>query len=197
MAGIIRILLKTLLPAAALTGCHVVPSSFLTLSGNYRYDQGLYHEAVANYFKALEYNQQISRIYYNLGTAYNALGETEPALEMWNLAKESPNTETKTRALYNQGVVYYQLGRYDKAIEAFRSVLLLDSNDINAKVNLELAIQKNQEGQEKLPQENSKENTPRLNDQQKRTLDYLKRRETYLWGVNGGGAEWQKNENDW
>lgn len=181
---------------AVLNGCSQAAPAFYVLAGNYRYEQGRYQDAVSNYFSALEYGVQENAVFYNLGAAYNALGESYPALEMWSLSEKEGPKELKSRSLLNQGTVYYSMGRYDQAVEAFKRALEINASDLNAKINLELALNKRKEAQDSAASSAPSEAKRQSDQQVNRTLDYLRRRESFFWG-RAEEEVWDKEENDW
>lgn len=177
----------TLVLLLLLAGCGQTRPMFHVAMGNYRYEQGKYHDAVAQYIAALGYEYQEETIYYNLGAVYSALGEAYPALQMWDYSKESQHLGLRSRSFYNRGVAFQQLGQYDAAIDAYREALLLNPQNILAKTNLEVSQISRQEMRENTPS-NSNENS--IDDSTGRVLDYLKRRKALFIGV-------QKEERTW
>lgn len=182
-----------------LLSCSGITPAVYVLLGNYRYEQGRYQEAVLYYFKALERTQDPEPIYYNLGTAYYALGESESALRMWNNMDVDTRNELKGLAAFNKGVVYYQLGRYNEAIRNFHRATKYLPENFEVKVNLELAINKRKEIFENKDNSQQQESPASQEDQQttSRTLDYLRRRNLYFRGLTKGEDVWQQEENDW
>lgn len=120
--------------------------SFEILEGTVAFHRHDYQKAVACFFNAKEISNDNlktkSYAQFGLATTYLMLGETETALE--NLQKISDNapSEILFGSFYNSGLAAYSSGHYDKAIELFRNALLLQSNNIEAKINLELSLQK-------------------------------------------------------
>ncbi|NIZ46809.1 tetratricopeptide repeat protein [Entomospira nematocerorum] len=168
------------------SSCSKPYAMWQVIIGNYRYEQGRYHEATMHYFETLSLEYQEEIVYFNLGSLYHALGEAEAAQEMWIQAQHHDSPIIQSQAHYNRGVVYYQLGEYASAIEHFRHALLLHSQDINAKINLELAqialFRQNESNKSTAPTPQSPIN--------QRQLDYLKRRNTIFLGVELQEPEW-------
>ncbi|NIZ40698.1 tetratricopeptide repeat protein [Entomospira entomophila] len=178
-------LILTLLSLFA-TSCTEPYAMWQVILGNYRYEQGRYHEATMHYFETLSLDYQEEIVYFNLGSLYHALGEAEAAQEMWIQAQNHQSVIIQSQAHYNRGVVYYQLGEYAHAIEHFQYALLLHRQDMNAKINLELA-------QIALfRQEEAKQPATRIppSPVNQRQLDYLKRRNTLFLGVESQEPEW-------
>ncbi len=177
----------TLVLLLFLTGCGQTKPMFHVAMGNYRYEQGRYHEAVAQYIAALRYEYQEETIYYNLGAVYSALGEAYPALQMWDYSMESQNLGLRSRSFYNRGVIFQQLGQYDEAIASYREALLLNPQNFLAKANIEVSQISRQEMRDN---QSSVANEKSIDDATGRVLDYLKRRKAIFIGV-------QKEERAW
>ena len=113
------------------------------LYGNYRYMQGEYAQATINYIKALERRRFAGMLYYNLGNVYHSLGETDAALNTLDQAITlGTEQELLFRANFNLGNLYYELGEYDRAVSSYIAALDAQPNALEAKVNLELALEK-------------------------------------------------------
>ena len=72
--------------------------------------------------KALEQSKEFSEAYFWLGTAYNAKGEVEKAIEAYNGAianRRGPYPD----AHYNLGLAHQRIGELDKAISSYRAAL--------------------------------------------------------------------------
>lgn len=79
---------------------------------------------------------------YNLGTTYIMQNEDVSGEYRLSQIPESAPDEVKFRAFYNMGLIAFERGDYDSAAEKFRSALKIDGSRMNAKVNLELSLQK-------------------------------------------------------
>lgn len=112
------------------------------LEGNSRYSMGDYAGATVNYMKALDKKKYEHWIYYNLGNTYSALGEIEPAIAQYEKALGVDDPELLYRTNFNLGNLYYELGEYGLSVAYYKESLAARSNDIDAKINLELAIKK-------------------------------------------------------
>lgn len=167
------------------TSCTESYTMWQVIIGNYRYEQGRYLEATTSYFKALQLEYQQDIIYFNLGSLYHALGEADAAQEMWKNITPKSSLLLQSQSYYNRGVTYYQIGNYVQAIEFFKEALTLNSQDVNAKINLEIA-------QLALKRQEEQQNTPHtiLPESSQRQLDYLKRRNTIFLGVETEDASW-------
>ncbi len=152
------------------------------IEGNYAFSRGEYQEANLNYLEVKSIKQYDDYISYNLGNVYYALGEIDSAFDEW-LSIDSVKINIITiRSLFNTGVLLFELSRYEEAYKIFRNILELDSSILNAKINLEYCIQKmNFKAENRnIVQETSMEDSQQTEDVS-RILDFVKRRETYIW----------------
>jgi Ca-activated chloride channel homolog len=93
---------------------------------------------------------------YNYGTSLLAADSLTQAAEALERATESKDAELRYRALFNLGLAHLQRGLalpqqqadepLDAALAAYKKVLLLRSDDGDAKWNYELALRKKQQG---------------------------------------------------
>ena len=69
------------------------------------------------------------------------LNEKEAALnQLENLVGSGVPELVRFGALYNSGIVSYQKGEFQKAADFFKQALLIDNSQLDAKINLELAM---------------------------------------------------------
>ncbi len=165
-------------------GCTKAGVYLQIIDGNYEYSRGDYKEANFTYIQALKKSLHTARITYNLGNVYHSLGESEAALEEWELASlEEEDPELRARIAFNRGVIYYELGMYQQAYSEFRRVLKLDPDDIEAKANLEYCLRKlnlSKETQETKQDSEEDRNDRQLSEDGKRILEYVRRSSTSI-----------------
>lgn len=107
-----------------------------------------YNRAIAGYLQVLldskdEGDKILEDIaLYNLGSTYLVQNENEAANEKFYEISDSALERVKYSAFYNAGIISYNQGDYDLAVEYFRSALKIDGSKIDAKINLELSMQK-------------------------------------------------------
>lgn len=75
-----------------------------------------------------------------LGTSYLMIGKDDAAFEKYQEAWEGSSREVRFLILYNEGIAYYRRGEPSVASEHFKQALILKSNSLDAKVNLELSL---------------------------------------------------------
>lgn len=134
--------LSLLLLTAILSSCVLGEARQKVLSGTLSAGQGDYQGATIAFLGALDQAGGYEPwIQYNLGNVYHSLGEVVAAQNMWALAGTTQDTALLYAVRFNQGVAWYETGRYDLAVGAFRDALMLAPSRIEAKINLELALQ--------------------------------------------------------
>jgi tetratricopeptide (TPR) repeat protein len=167
--------------ALALSGCGAEPH-LRVLRGNYAYGQGRFQNATVDYLRAWENAEYQAWIAYNLGNVYYALGEVQAALGMWQRAQESDEADILFGVTFNKGVFYYERGRYQDAYTQFKHALEIDPANVDAKINLELALQKIRAGEQVVrgdPTAGGTEGGPTA--QTVRILEYVRRKEETRW----------------
>lgn len=167
------------------SSCSFLEPRINVFSGNYSFQKGNYQEALIHYIKALESENEIDIIYYNMGNVYYALGEEVSTFGIWENASGSLEDEVRFRLIYNKGILYFQQGRYEEAYNAFRQALLLKPSSREAKINLEQAFFK-ESALKSRKTVNRDVELPR-NDQFKaddteRLMQYIIIKEENIWG---------------
>lgn len=127
------------------TGCTKTSS---ILNGTISFRQKQYRSAVSYFLDVVEQNENsgdvISYTYalYDLATAYLMLGEDEAAMKRFSQIPEEAPAGVKYAAYYNAGVISQKNSNYDDAQNFFRKALEIDNTKIDAKINMELSLQK-------------------------------------------------------
>lgn len=182
-----------------LGGCGQVGRQVAVLQGNYQFSQGKFQSATVHYLEALSPGDDRALVAFNLGNVYHALGESEAALRMWDQAEEGSGTDLLFGTSFNRGVLLYELGRYDEAVESFRYALQLRSDSVDAKINLELSLQKvtaaeGTAGSGAVPDSPTEESPPDENVE--RVLEFVRRRGVERWIGNSDPAD-EESARDW
>ncbi len=112
--------------------------------------------AVGGYRALIDAGDRSAPTLYNYGTALLAADSLAAAAEALERADDTRDTEIRYRALFNLGLSHLQRGLalpeqqatepLDAALAAYKKVLLLRSDDLDAKWNYELALRKKQQG---------------------------------------------------
>ncbi|MBO4319029.1 MAG: VWA domain-containing protein [Treponema sp.] len=143
-----KIMASSVLAMAFLfTGCSDdISDGAKILSGKLNWNRKKYQESVASFMivseNAEERGDSSVKDYalYNLATTYLMQNENEAAEKRYS--EISPDADDKIRfsTLYNLGILSHRNGDYAKAADYFKKALLVDSTNINAKINLELSL---------------------------------------------------------
>jgi Ca-activated chloride channel family protein len=129
----------------------------LIVKGNELYKKQAYEEAANEYKKAAEKNQKSAEAQFNLGNAYHKTKKPFDAMEAYKSAYEnSLDKNIKSQAAYNQGVLMTRQQKLPESIELYKGALKLNPEDVQARENLQRAINelKKQQQQQKDQQKN-------------------------------------------
>lgn len=194
------LILLTVFLALLFGSCSQASLYIKVIEGNYSYSRGEYVDANFKYVQAAKRKEYLSRISYDLGNVYHSLGESEAALEEWDIAAQSEeDSELTYRIAFNRGVLSYEMGRYQDAYQQFRQALKINPDDIEAKANLEYCLRKLNSGRDATQegtgssQESSKE---QLSGEGKRILEYVRRNSASLLKPDSSLEE-AENDKDW
>ncbi|MCX5785238.1 MAG: VWA domain-containing protein [Elusimicrobia bacterium] len=134
--------------------------------GTDAYDKKDYPKAYEYYGKALELEPKNSKIIFNSGDVFYRLEDYSHAGEAFNAASAaSPAISHKAR--YNEGNAYFMQGDYKKAAASYRSAVLSDPKDKNAKFNLQRALERLQENNKNQQQKDKQKKDPKKDDKKK------------------------------
>ena len=111
-----------------------------------------YREAVIEYRRVIAGGDTSEETLYNLGTALLAADSLASAIEVLERVARSRSEEVRYRAGFNLGLAHLRQGlaaegdagdqALDAALAAYKDVLLMRSDDADAKWNYELALRK-------------------------------------------------------
>ena len=109
-----------------------------------------YPQAVAEYRRVIAGGDRSEETLYNLGTALLAADSLEAAIEVLARVAQSRSEEVKYRGGFNLGLAHLRQGlaaegdagggALDAALAAYKDVLLMRPDDLDAKWNYELAL---------------------------------------------------------
>jgi Ca-activated chloride channel family protein len=115
-----------------------------------------YAQAAATYRRLINDGDRAAAMLYNYGTSLLAADSLANAAEALERAAETKDEEIRYRALFNLGLAHLKRGLalppqqanepLDAALAAYKKVLLLRSDDLDAKWNYELALREQQQG---------------------------------------------------
>ncbi len=170
--------------------------------GNRFFKEGNLSAAIAAYSKVTDEKYRYTAL-LNKGTAlYKQKNEGE-ALKAWKELANAPGAKAVLRsgAHYNTGVVYSNQKKIAESIEAYQQALRLNSNDAQARENLQKALLEQKKsgggGGEERPQKTSssrlnanqvQQQLNRLRQKEKTTKSRVKGKKGQLGEV--GGKDW-------
>jgi Ca-activated chloride channel family protein len=125
--------------------------------GNRLFAEGKYEEAEKAYLEAQVDSPGKPEILYNLGNSFIKQGKYPQGIQSLQQSADKGNKQIKTDSLYNTGNALYSMGDYKGSAEAFIEALKLNPGDRDAKHNLELALRKLKELQQKQKQDANRE----------------------------------------
>ena len=148
--------------ALALTGFGD-PAYFANQRGNEKYNEQKYDEALKEYLDAQSGEPDEKSIDYNLGGAYYKMGRYGEAARAYERAMSSENENIKRKAEFNLGAAHYKAGdksaasgktdgamkSYTESATLYKSLLKKDIADNDARHNMELALIKIKEMEQK------------------------------------------------
>ncbi len=132
-------------------------------AGNAALKAGKADDALAHYDRAVKKLPADAGAHYDRGAALYALSRFDEAGQEFLRATEAKDAPLKESAFYNLGNALFKKEKYKEAVAAYTRALGLRPDDKQAKWNLEIALKKQKEDQDK------KKNQPdqNKNDQNK------------------------------
>lgn len=136
--------------------------------GNVLFEKGEYEAALRRYLEAQQEARARPELHFNAGDALYKQGKYAEALQEMGRATEGTPPDMSAAAHYNLGNALFRQEKFQEAVGAYKKSLELNSDDIDAKINLELALEKlDQDGQDKNQDQQDQDNQ----DQQDQNQD--------------------------
>jgi len=171
------ILLITIFPATAVAQNH---RKFVR-EGNREYNKGKYDQSEIDYRRAIDAKSDNAKAVFNLGDALYRKEKYEEAGKEFSRHKEmGEGEESLAAADYNRGNALLKAGKIEESIEAYKSSLIANPGNHEAKYNLAYAQdllqeqqQQQQDNQDNQQQDNKKDqnNNDQQQDQDKQKQD--------------------------
>ncbi len=145
--------------------------------GNELFQEEKFDQAQNKYQDALLDNPASPEIQFNIGDVNYKKKKFEEALEAYYKSLDSKQLDLQAKSYYNIGNSLYKAGKLAESIQAYKQALKLNSQDEDAKYNLEFvrnklkqnADQQNQQsGQQQQEQQQQKEEEKNDQDQQEK-----------------------------
>jgi Ca-activated chloride channel family protein len=153
-----------ILAALALSACGSSVERTLD-SGNQAYVEQDYQQAMKKYGQAMEMDPELGEPTYNLANTLYRLEAFEEAGQFLAQAIQTASDQLAEYGFYNLGNNFFQQELMPEAVEAYKESLRIDSQDMDAKYNLELAMVQ-QEQQEQQQQEQEQEQSEQEDSEQ-------------------------------
>ena len=146
--------------------------------GNEHYKAGAYDAALEAYQSAAEDRPEDAISRYNLGTALYQKEQFEKASDEFRQSLDTADPVHQAQGYYNLGNAQIQLNDIEGAIRSYKSALRLNPADLDAKHNLELALEKLEQKSQQNRSESGDENKDQQKqDQQQQNQDQQDRNE--------------------
>ena len=140
--------------------------------GNAHYKVEAYDAALEAYQSAAEDRPEDAIARYNLGTALYKKKQFEKAADEFRRSLDAADSAHRPQGYYNLGNAQVQLNDIEGAIRSYKSVLRLNPADLDAKHNLELALEKlQQESQQNRSESGDEDKDQQEQDQQQQNQD--------------------------
>ncbi|MEO8823475.1 MAG: VWA domain-containing protein, partial [Ginsengibacter sp.] len=118
--------------------------------GNKAYKENNYNAAENAYQEALKNSDTNATASYNLGNVLYRKNNTEEAVKSYDNAIQGTNDNSvKQKAFYNKGVALQAAKKLPECITAYKNALILNSDDEDARQNLQRALKEQQKQQQK------------------------------------------------
>ncbi|HVV16827.1 MAG TPA: tetratricopeptide repeat protein [Polyangia bacterium] len=136
-------------------------------AGNAALKAGKAEDALAHYDRAAKKLAADAGAHFDRGTALYALSRFDEAGQEFLKATEGKDAALKEGAFYNLGNAFFKKEKFKEAVAAYTRALGLRPDDKQAKWNLEIALRKQQEQDQK----NKDQKNDQKNDDQKNKDD--------------------------
>jgi Ca-activated chloride channel family protein len=145
------------------------------------YKQKKFSEALPEFEKAAEENAKDPLASYNLGDGYFRVQKYEDAAKAFDKPlAEGNDVSLRQRAYYNKGVALSRQSKLEESIAAYKSAVLLNPADNDARMNLQKALleRKKQDPEkdkkdEQKDKKNKQQNPPPQSKLNKKQVDQL------------------------
>jgi tetratricopeptide (TPR) repeat protein len=138
----------------------------IIIEGNELYKKAQFGEALKKYKSAQQKEPTNNAAQFNAGNAQYRSGKlTEAATAFEQVATTSTDKQQAAKAWYNRGVSLAKAQQLQPAIDAFKQAIKKNHTDVEARENLQKAINELKQQQQKKQQPNNNSQPPK--DQQK------------------------------
>ena len=142
--------------------------------GNALFEKGEYEAALRRYLEAQQEGRARPELHFNAGDALYKQEKYAEAMQEMGRAADGTHPDMSAAAHYNLGNALFRQEKFQEAVGAYKKSLEQRPDDIDAKINLELALEKlkqnqqnqqnqNQDDQDKQDQQDKSQNQDRDN----------------------------------
>jgi Ca-activated chloride channel homolog len=135
--------------------------------GNRHFDEGKYEEALKAYLEAQAKEQDRPELLYNVGNTFIRQKKYDQALQSLRQVTSKGDKGLQASSWFNAGNALFETGKFGDSAQAYIQSLRLNPADREAKHNLELALKKMQEQQQKQRGQGQKQNKEQDSNQPK------------------------------
>ena len=136
--------------------------------GNALFEKGEYEAALRRYLEAQQEGRARPELHFNAGDALYKQEKYAEAMQEMGRATEGTHPDMSAAAHYNLGNALFRQEKFQEAVGAYKKSLELKPDDIDAKINLELALEKLKQQQD---QQNQDQDGQDEQDQQDKNQD--------------------------
>jgi Ca-activated chloride channel family protein len=158
--------------------------------GNLLFAQGKYEDAEKAYLSAQGGNPGKPEILYNLGNSLVKQQKYREGVQALEQSINKGDKGLKEKGWYNTGTALFFAGNYRDSADAFVQALKLDPADRDAKHNLELALMKLKEQEQKKDQRPNSKNSNKNNSKSEQDA----RQQQPNRDKNGSGNQREQNQ---
>jgi len=152
------ILLVLMVLALLATACSPSAAEKLNKEGNDDFEKQAYENALVDYQTAQIKEPELAEPYYNAANALYRQEQYEAALEQLNMALSFTEEESLTKdGFFNLGNASFNMQDLGTAVTAYTESLLINPDDQDAKYNLELALQQQEQQQQEQEQQDQEQ----------------------------------------
>ena len=151
-----------------LSACSPAPER-LNNQGNRSFEQGDYTTALQDYLSAQAKVPNHAAPGYNAANTHYRQDDFQAAQQRLLGALQNAGEALSAFIYYNLGNAFFQSRQFDQAIESYKQALRLNPDDMDAKYNLELALQQQQEQEKQEVEEEGEEQSQEENEKQEQS----------------------------
>jgi Ca-activated chloride channel family protein len=187
------------------------PAAKKNQQGVKAYQEKRYKSALQEFLSAKGIKPDLPELKNNTASTLYQLKKYQEALEEFSSINPEKSGISRSDFLYNLANSYFRVGQYDKALENYKNSLLIDPDDLDAKKNYEITLQKlneqkkqqdqksgEQDQENKKKQEQQQQKESKKNEKQHRNLmQYLDQNEKKQMEKKKRKIAVVKKEKDW